>query len=173
MNQPMGLPTTAAPNPANLPEKQLPKRNRIPMSIPVQRLAVPEIPGYHLHWMRDEPQRIAQALRAGYEWVGQDEVDLNTFGVANGEEDPGHQDLGSRVSYVAGRNEQGGAQRLYLMKLPLELWEADQKVAGQRQEDIASQLRGDKGFNEAGGDTSNRYTRGEQRTNMFHPKRKA
>ena len=169
----MSLPTPpTADNPSNAPEKRLPQRDRIPMSLPIQRLAVPDIPGYHCHWMRDEPQRIAQALRAGYDFVAPEEVDLNTFGIADGEESSGNQDLGSRVSYIAGRNEQGGAQRLYLMKLPTEYWLQDQEAMGQRQEDIAAQLRGDKGFTEAGADASNRYSRGEQRSNMFHPKRR-
>lgn len=165
------LPSQA--NPANEPDKATPQRTRIPMSLPIQKLAAPDIPGYHCHWMRDEPQRIAQALRAGYEWVTPDEVELNDFGIANGPDDSGNQDLGSRVSYVSGRNESGGAQRLYLMKLPLEFWEQDQKALGQRQEDIAAQLRGDKGFYERGqegSEANSRYSRGEQKRTMFHPK---
>lgn len=170
-----GLPSPTASNPANEPEKRLPQRERIPMSLPVQKLAVPEIPGYHCHWMRDEPQRIAQALRAGYEFVQDDEVDLNTVGLGNSDDDSGNQDLGSRVSYVSGTNQQGGAQRLYLMKLPLDYWLADQKALGERQEQIAAQLRGDQGFTEPGqaGEAGTRYSRGEQRTNMFTPKRRA
>lgn len=168
-----GLPSpTAAANPANAPEKTLPERERIPMSLPIQKLAVPEIPGYHLHWMRGEPQRLNAALRAGYAFVEQDEVDLNTFGIAQGEEDSGHTDLGSRVSWVSGRNEDGGAERLYLMKLPQKYREQDLAAHGQRQEVIAGQLRGDKGFSEAGGDNSNRYAGKQSGENkhIFLPK---
>jgi hypothetical protein len=167
-----GLPSPAN-NPANLPDRQTPQRNRVPMSLPTQKLAAPEIPGFHTHWMRGEPQRIAQALRAGYEWVHPDEVDLNDFGIANGPEDSGNQDLGSRVSYISGRDESGGAQRLYLMKLPLEYWEEDQKALGANQEKIAAQLRGDKGFFERGQEgyeAETRYSHGEQKRTMFHPK---
>ena len=39
---------------------------------------LPEIPGYHLHWMRGTPSRISQALRAGYEW------DSESFGGSGG-----------------------------------------------------------------------------------------
>ena len=166
-----GLPIQT--NPANAPEKRLPERTRIPMSLPVQKLAAPEIPGYHTHWMRGDSQRIAQALRAGYDWVSPDEIDLNTFGIASGEEDSGQTDLGSRVSHFSGMDEKGSVQRLYLMKLPLELWEQDQKALGEKQESIAAQIRGDKGFTEAGLDASNRYSRGEQKSNMFQPKRRA
>lgn len=165
-----GLPSpNAIANPANAAEKRMPTRDRIPMSLPQQKLAVPDIPGYHCHWMRGDQQRIAQALRAGYDWVAPEEVDLNTFGLANGADDSGNTDLGSRVSFISGRDEDGSAQRLYLMKLPLELWEQDQAALAERQEQIASQLRGDKGFSERGGDASHRYSRREQ-ANIFLPK---
>ncbi len=168
-----GLPSPAtSSNPSNVAEKATPQRSRIPMSLPIQKLAAPEIPGYHCHWMRGEPQRIAAALRAGYTFVEQSEVNLNDFGIANSEADSGHSDLGSRVSHVSGRAEDGGAERLYLMKLPQEFWEQDQKALGQRQEEIAGQLRGDKGFTEPGADNSNRYTRPENK-NIFLPKRSA
>lgn len=171
MSQQMGLPQS---NPANAPEKQLPERSRIPMSLPVQRLAVPEIPGLHCHWMKGDAQRIQQALRAGYRFIEQDEVDLNTFGVADGADDSGHKDLGSRVSIVAGTDETGGAQRLYLMGLPQELWDSDQAVMAERQEAIAAQLRGDKGFAEAGLDASNRYVspQSDGNRNIFLPNKR-
>lgn len=157
-------------NPANAPAKQLPERDRIPMSLPVQRLAVPEIPGYHCHWMRGEPQRINQAMRAGYEFVSPDEVDLNRYGLGNGPEDSGNQDMGNRVSTISGTAEGGGAQVLYLMKLKEEYWEADQQKLAERQENIAAQLRGDKGFTAPGLGEEGRYGRGENR-NIFQPKR--
>lgn len=165
----------ATPNsPANAPAKSLPEKQRIPMSLPVQKLAAPEIPGFHTHWMRGDAQRIAQALRAGYTFVEQDEVDMNTVGVADSAESSGHTDLGSRVSVVSGTDEKGGAQRLYLMKLPKELREQDEAVLGQRQEAIAAQLRGDKGFSEGGMDTSNRYAgkQSQENRNIFLPKRR-
>lgn len=174
LQTPSGAATTAAGNnPANAPEKALPQRTRIPMSLPTQKLAVPEIPGFHCHWMRGEPQRINQALRAGYDWVHPDEVDMNDFGIANGPNDSGNQDLGSRVSHVSGRDEKGGVQMLYLMKLPEHLWLEDQAVLARQQDNIAAQLRGDKGLVQPGADAEldKRYSRGEQRT-MLHPKRR-
>lgn len=176
MTQPQGsggVPTTSAvDNPSIAPDKQRPDRGRIPMSLPVQKLAAVDIPGYHTHWMRGDPVRLNQALRAGYTFVEQDEVDLNTFGITQGEDDSGHTDLGSRVSVVAGKAEGGGAERLYLMKLPLSLWEEDQAGMAQRQANIAAQLRGDKGFSEAGMDTSHRYVgkQSDENRNIFIPK---
>jgi hypothetical protein len=158
-------------NPANGAEKSLPARERIPMSIPVAKLAVPEIPGFHCHWMRGDDMRLKQALQAGYVFVDQDEVNLNRFGLADGAEDSGHTDLGSRVSVLGGTGENGDAQRLYLMKLPLEFWDADQMKLEERQEKVAAALRGDKGFSKAGDDASNRYSKGES-ANLFQPKRK-
>jgi hypothetical protein len=133
-------------NPANAPEKKLSNKTRIPMSVPQLKLSAPDIPGFHTHWMLGTAARLAQARRAGYTFVEEDEIDLNNFDLAGDPEDTGNTDLGSRVSIVAG---QGGdsdadkALRLYLMKLPLEFWEEDQKLIGDRNEQIAAGLRGD------------------------------
>ena len=159
----------AETNPSNRPEKMTEVRrdNRIPMSLPTMRLQVPEIPGYHLHWMRDDPGRLDQALRAGYVFVEHDEVMLNRVGLANGGMDSGTSDLGSRVSIATGDH------HLFLMKLPQEFWEDDQKTAGEKQEQIASTIRGDKGFAEAGLDASNRYVpkdRIKDQARLFTPK---
>lgn len=117
--------------------------SRIPMSLPILKLDVPEIPGYHLHWMRGDAARLNQAQRAGYTFVEQDEVDLVATGLADDANASGNTDLGTRVSISAGGNdEQGQNQRLYLMKLPLEYWEEDQKALEDRNEQIAAALRG-------------------------------
>lgn len=168
----LGTAPPHTPNPANAPDKQKPGRDRIPMSLPQQKLAVPEIPGYHCHWMRGDAARLHQAMRAGYAFVDQDEVDLNTFGLGDGPESSGHTDLGSRVSLVSGKGENGGVERLYLMKLPLELWEQDQAAMAVRQEQIAGQLRGDRGFSQAGLDTDHRYAgrQSSENRNLFIPK---
>lgn len=163
----------AAVNPANIPAKQKEERARIPMNLPVQRLAVPDIPGYVLRWMRGDAVRIQRALRAGYEFVAPDEVDLNNFGISNGQNDSGNQDLGSRVSHIGGTGESGDVEMLYLMKLREEYHQADLAEKAKRQEQQAAVLRGDKGFSGAGDDASNRYvgaqTRNTQR-NLFLPK---
>ena len=131
-------------NPANAVEKAVPERTRIPMSLPQQKLAVPDIPGYHLHWMLGTPSRIAQAQRAGYEFVDEGEVDVANTGLADSATRSGNTDMGSRVSVVAGGDmgQDGQEQRLYLMKIRLEWWEADQKVLEDRNEQIAASIRG-------------------------------
>ena len=169
-----GVPTVDT-NPASPTERVKVDRTRVPMSLPNQKLSAPEIPGYHTHWMRGDAVRINQALRAGYTFVEQDEVGMNTFGIADGAESDGHTDLGSRVSVIAGRGEDGGAERLYLMKLPMEYREQDVKEAAKRQESIAASLRGDKGFSEGGMDTSHRYAgkQSNENKNLFIPKHRS
>lgn len=154
-------------NPANVPAKAPAKR--IPMALPTLKLAIPEIPGHVCHWFRGNPQRIQQALNAGYVFVNRDEVEVNSVGLANDYLGDGNTDLGSRVSVSAGEGEGTGAM-LYLMKIKKELWEEDELGVAEQHEQIAAQLRGDKGFSRGGDDTSHRYSRGENR-NMFTPRR--
>jgi hypothetical protein len=101
--------------------------------------------GYHLHWMLGTASRLAQAQQAGYTFVETHELDVTNFDVAGDREDSGSTDLGTRVSIVAGGGggEDTEAVRMYLMKLPQELWEEDQKLIGDRNEQIAATLRGD------------------------------
>ena len=138
----------APTNPANEIATKLSNKTRIPMSVPQQRLAAPEIPGYHCHWMRGTPDRLAQAQRAGYTFVSGEEAETNNFDLAGDPEDSGSTDLGSHVSQVASTSggdldPDGNAIRMYLMKLPQELWEEDQKLIGDRNDQIAANLRGD------------------------------
>ena len=155
-------------NPANAPEKRV--RQRIPMALPTLKLAVPEVPGYVLHWFRGSGQRLQQALAAGYEYVERGELEINSTGLANSYEDDGNTDLGTRVSRASGSDDTEGGNRLYLMKIRQEFWDEDQLAVNARHEQIAGQLRGDKGFAEGGGDNTNRYSRGENR-NMFQPRK--
>lgn len=161
-------PTVRVPeitNPSNAPEKGLEARKRISMSLPAQRLAVPDIPGFHLHWMRGDKGRLDQALKAGYEFVDADEVELNRTGLGNSGLDAGNEDMGSQVSLLADMD----GSRLYLMKLPQAFWNSDTEALAERQENIAGQLRGDKGYDAPGGDNSHRYSKQEQ-TNFLQPK---
>ena len=49
-------------NPANKIGKTTSERKRIPMSVPVQRLEAPDIPGHHLHWFVGSSERLQRAL---------------------------------------------------------------------------------------------------------------
>lgn len=159
-------------NPANKRETKTEARERIPMSLPMQKLSVPDIPGYHLHWMRGDATRINQALRAGYEFVEPEEVSLANFGLADDASQSGNTDMGTRVSIGSGQREDGTEERLYLMKIKEEWWQEDQKKLEDRNEQIAATLRG--GHPDAGqNDDSQRYVPEAHRkgvANLFMPK---
>lgn len=162
-------------NPANKVATAVDEKTRIPMSLPMQRLAAPEIPGYHCHWFNGNAVRIQQALRAGYEFVDPSEVNLNNFGLADDASASGNTDMGTRVSISSGSDEQGNENRMYLMKIKEEWWLADQKALEDRNEQIAATLRG--GGVEGGpdGDISNRYIPEAHRKGvaaLFTPKRR-
>lgn len=161
-------------NPANVPQKAKVERQRIPMSMPLQKLAVPDIPGYHLHWMLGTPGRISQALRAGYEFVDGDDVDVTNTGLANDASSSGNSDLGSRISVLAGLDSgETGEQRLYLMKLKEEYWQEDQKLVENRNEQIAAALRGGEDVAENPNGSDNRYIPDAQKktvAELFTPK---
>jgi len=160
----------AQTNPANSPEKKA--RARVSMSLPTLKLKVPEIPGFELHWFRGTSARLAQAQNAGYRFVTKEEVDIPEFGFANDAEGSGHSTLGENVTVSAGDElVDGQGARLFLMKIPKDLWDEDQVMIDKKHEQTAATLRGDKGFTEAGQDGSNRYSRGEQKRNMFQPRR--
>lgn len=167
----------AKASPANAPQKSA-ERSRVPMSLPHLKLAVPEIPGYHLHWMNGTPSRIAQAMKAGYEFVDPEEVDIINTGLADPVSKSGNTDLGSRVSIVAGADigADGAEQRLYLMKIKQEWFDEDQRGLEERNEETARSLRGgnpDSDTNPYG--KEQRYIpEGNRRgvENLFTPKRR-
>lgn len=116
-------------------------RIRVPMSVPQQKLAVPDIPGYHLHWMADRVGRIMQALNAGYEYVNQEEVHVNNLGFADDKYQNGSTDLGTRISVVGGAGEAGQVLRLYLMKIREEWWREDQAKLSKRSASVMEVIK--------------------------------
>ena len=145
--------------------------SRIPMSAPHQRLAVPPIPGYHLHWFTSG--RVHRALRAGYSHVTpNDGVDVMNAGLADPKSAVGSTDLGENISIISGDGVPEGQDepdRLYLMKLPKEWWEKDQKTLLERNESIAATLRGGLAGAEDDPEKAKRYLKSGQ--DLFIPKR--
>lgn len=105
---------------------------RIPLGISRLKLKVPEIAGYRLRWINDEPGRIHAARQGGYDFVLNDEVD-GKFG--DTDIDNVNADLGSRVSRSVSKST---GLKAYLMKIPIEYYEADQR-AKQKQIDEVDQ----------------------------------
>ncbi|CAM5998762.1 unnamed protein product [Sphagnum balticum] len=93
------------------------------MSVPHQRLEVPEIPGYHLHWFLEK--NVPRALQAAYEFVEDSEVPVHQRGVATSGEVSGSADLGSRIRILAGVSELSLPEYHVLMKLREEYWLED------------------------------------------------
>lgn len=171
-------------NPSVAPGREPAERKRIPMSLPMLKLEVPEIPGYHLHWMRGDPARLVQAERAGYEFVDEREVDINNTLLGGDATKSGNTDLGSRVSVIAGAETGGDGQpiRLYLMKQKQEWYEEDQKILEARNASLAETLTenfrrgtvGGKAEGETSEDVQHRYVN-KARTkvpDLFTPKKR-
>lgn len=165
-----------AANPAN--SRVVTAENRVPMSLPLQKLDMPKIPGFHTHWMRSDPSRILQATRAGYTFVTQEDLDeigavVHNFDTAGDASASGNSDMGSRISVLSG-NEQdanGRPVRLVLMKLPQAWRDADMKAQAEKADATVNALRSEQGVSQEEAakrqhDTSNRY-RGEANRTIF------
>ena len=161
-----------AANPASPVAEAPAARRRVPLTLPQQKLWVPEIPGFHLHWFNGRPERIQAAQAAGYEFVDQSEVEgqLTDKSLGGDGLKGGNSDLGSRVSTLAnpfgGGDEVGGQPaRLYLMKQKQEWYEEDQKLLQARNDSVVDALTasfrtgvvGGKADGETSEDLANRY----------------
>lgn len=163
-------------NPASAPEKVSERRTRIPMSVPHQKLTVPDIPGFHLHWMLGTTERLAQAKRAGYVFVERGEVEVGEWGLASDPDGDGSSDMGSQISLVAGGLDGGGQPvRLVLMKLKQEWWDEDQKAREAQSDALIDSLRAGRiDATQAGehqSDRQKRYVDAHRTSNMFTKRR--
>jgi len=128
-------------NPANA-GRTVAERKRIPMTAPLRKLEVDALPGYHLQWIRGDAGRIAQAQRAGFEFVQESEVTLNSVGLGNSSDSSGNTDMGGRVSVTEGSDVSADGQpvRLYLMKQLMEHYLEDQAINQARTDSVAQAL---------------------------------
>lgn len=147
-------------NPANSAEQKMSEavaqRKRIPMSVPRAKLSTPDIAGYHAHWMNDYPGRILQAQDAGYSFVEKEEAAITSNDLAGGSIGVGS-DMGSRVSQVVGKNEDGSPLRAYLMKIPNEYYKEDQLASQAHVDNVHEAMK--QGKQSVDGDGSNRYVK--------------
>jgi hypothetical protein len=113
------------------------------MSVAMRKLEVPEIPGYHLHWIKES--NIPRALAAYYEYVEDREVPVNQRNPGMNTEVSGNTDLGARISIAAGIGADDKPERLYLMKLAEQYWQEDRAKIDGRNADMMGQIfRGEK-----------------------------
>jgi len=162
-------------NPANASAELKIPAGFIPMSSGVQRLQVAARDGYHRHWFRGEPNRIARAQQAGYSFVAKEDVKVNNFDLGGDANASGDTDLGSRVSVISGDDVDNSGQpgRLYLMECPNAYYEYGQRILADRNESVAEALRGGKiGVDrETSEDSSKRYVKGAT-PDLFNPNRR-
>ena len=148
VDMPPSAATQEAMNPANSLEQRqenhVQRRKRIPMNMVTRKLETPELPGYYLHWINGEPDRIAKALNADYTFVQKDELPGYTLELGEQTAITGGSDMGNAISVVAGGTGQDNqAMRLYLMKLPMEFREEDLKARDDEGQKLIDALRND------------------------------
>lgn len=156
-------------NPANA-KVEFPKGYR-PMTSATLRLQVPEKDGWHRHWFRGTPERIARAQQAGYRFVEPEELEegsINNFDLGGDSDETGNTDLGTRVSIISGGelDTSGQPGRMYLMECPLEYFDYAQSIVNESTDDVATALRGghvgEGRSGETRADNNNRYVGFEQ-----------
>jgi len=163
VEMPVAGATIEATNPANnLAERQentTARRRRIPMTMATRKLEVPEIPGFYLHWVNGEPDRVARAINAGYDFVQKDELPGYSLELGDKTGIGGDADMGDRISQIAGGTATDGqALRLYLMKLPMEFREEDLKSRDEEAEKVIQALYNDPNAHGVSGqDNDRRY----------------
>lgn len=160
-------PALVANSLGSTPARRVTAENRVPMSLPNAKLAVPAMDGYYLYWHLGK--NVGAALRAGYTHVQDDELDIEQRNVATAAGESGSTDMGSNVSVAGGGvDEQSQPERLYLMKLPMEWHEKDVEAHTAINENIARSLRAGTVGAEKDLDVAKRYMKAGQ--DLFYPK---
>jgi len=93
------------------------RRKRVPLGVPVSKLATSQRSGYHRHWINDNGARVQQAEQAGYEFVVSE--------VLSGTAQKG---LGTKVSQIVGTKEDGSPLTAFLMEIKQEWYDEDQSA---------------------------------------------
>ena len=86
-----------------------------------------------------------------------EETLVNNFALASDASVSGSSDMGTRVSAVVGKNEDGSPLRAYLMKIRNEWYHEDQMAGQEKVEALHDAMR--QGKQAAEGDSSNRYVK--------------
>ncbi len=109
--------------------------SRIPFGGLKMKLSARPIPGFHLHWVNEAPGRLEEASIGGYEFVDSNEQ------LEPGQSRQANSDLGTRVRRLVGRGEDGKAQYAYLMKIPLDWYEEDQRELQDKVDVVDNMIR--------------------------------
>jgi len=129
--------------------RQEEQTERVPLGGNRMRLTMEEIPGYHTHILNDVADRIERALRGGY-------VFRPKAGTRMGDgPELGHTDIGSAVSIVVGKHEDGSPLRGYAMMIKQEWYEEDQRAKQRQILETEAELK--RGLKAQDGDASQMY----------------
>jgi hypothetical protein len=111
------------------------KRKRVPLSVPRMKLTAPTKPGKVRRWINDDGNRISMAQAGDYTFVEEN--------ITPGDPDVKNvnRDLGSRVSAVVGKKEDGSPLVAYLMEIDQDLYEADQRAKQELAEELEDSIR--------------------------------
>lgn len=118
-------------------------RTRIPMTSPMRRMEVPELPGFWLQWIRATPERMQQANRAFFEHVYEGELDINNRDIGGDAKTSGNTDMGTIVSCGDGSGELGPDRqpiRMVLMKQRKEYHDEDVAINQKRNDSVVDSL---------------------------------
>lgn len=105
------------------------RRTRVPLGMKQTALAAEQRPGYVRRWVNDTSGRLQQAEDGGYTFVSSDQTAKST-------------DVGARISRVVGKNENGEGMRAYLMEIPQEWYDEDQRAKQKPVNEFEAALQG-------------------------------
>lgn len=108
------------------------RKARGPLGGGVQKLTVEQRPGFVRRWVNDDAGRLTMFENNDYNFV------TDPAKVGDGVQD-GNSDLGSRISTIVGKKEDGTPQRAYLMEIREDWYQEDQ---AKKAEKIAADERG-------------------------------
>jgi hypothetical protein len=109
---------------AAVPAKPIADADVYHFGVPQSRLTVfNKDPNFYYYWVNDYPGRVQFAQSGGYVFVLKGDPETCAPGVA-----PIDSEVGSQVSTVVGVNNDGSPLKAYLMKVPMERWEAGQRI---------------------------------------------
>jgi hypothetical protein len=135
-------PITEENNPASAAaaERMLKERGpRLSLNAPSRRLEVPSLPGYHLHWFLE--RNIPKAIAGWYEFVTPEEMPAADVSIGGRTKGATSDDLGgSRISAIAGVDEQGRPEQLVLMKIREEWFMREQRKIAERNLAVIQQV---------------------------------
>lgn len=98
------------------------RKKRIPLGVPRSKLNAPQRQGYYRRFINDTVGRITGAISGGYNFVSKTDLNRRQKGMTGDDFKQGEAER-----RLVGRQEGGEPLFAYLMEIPLEWYEADQK----------------------------------------------